>query len=43
MDVEQRGDEIGIGRIDLLVKEISPLYMAQNAVSSQESRCEESF
>ena len=43
MDIEQRDYEIGVRGVDLLVKEISRLYIAENEEGSRESQYEESL
>lgn len=43
MDIEQGGYKIGVGGVDLLVKEISPVKIEGNEVDSQESQYGESL
>ena len=43
MDIEQRGYKIGVGGVDLLVKEISPVKIVENEVDPQESQYGESL
>ena len=43
MDIEQCDYEIGVGRIDLLVIEMSPVYIAQRVMGSRVSQYEESL
>ena len=43
MDIKQCDYEIGVGRVDLLMIDISLMYIAERIIRSQESQSEESL